>query len=222
MDTMRLTNVRFTANASDVAAKLNINAAGRGEIISFLSAFGMSSDDAQAAVVSICARRDRLAKLDSRDAAQRADANGCASQSTNAFRSIDEFAETTELSAESWQLVRPFVTVLGSGRVNLHTASAPVLITLPGFTDEVIDAISELRNSGARLNSFDDLLSRVSFSARAVLTAARPLLVQRLTYETVEVEIRSQAWTDGGLYGESISLVRRGDHDLAPHQVRVR
>jgi uncharacterized protein YerC len=106
--------------------------------------------------------------------------------------------------------------------VNLHTASAPVLITLPGFTDEVIDAISELRNSGARLNSFDDLLSRVSFSARAVLTAARPLLDQRLTYETVEVEIRSQAWTDGGLYGESISLVRRGDHDLAPHQVRVR
>jgi hypothetical protein len=203
-DTFRLPNVRVVMSMSDVAAKLNINLADTTQIALLLSALGADAAEARRVAMTLCARRDGRA--------------------ARAFKSVGEvvdFADGGAIPSELWRTLAPLLTVLGSGRVNLRTAPAPILMTLPGFTDEAAQAVYEIRSVGARLAALDDLLPRLSFSARATIMAARPILDQRVSFETVDVEVRSQALTVGGLYGESIALVRRNDRELTAVAVRL-
>lgn len=222
-DTVRLVNARFVSTISDVSAKLNINQAGNRDIAQFFSALGVDARLAEQFATMICARRDEHA-ADSASMAPRDDRvrkQRPPWSTLRTFKSVDDVADWLELSPQLWQRAAPLLTVVGSGRVNVRTASVPVLMSLPGFSAEVVDAVGEIRDAGGRLNSLDDVLARLSFSAREALLAARPILDQRLSYETVEVEIRSRAWTAGGLYGESVALVHRNDRQLVAYAVRV-
>ncbi len=223
-DTVSFTNAKFTTRMSDVNAKLNINRASAREMLLFLIALGVDSPLAEQLAVAICVRREGPSE---NCPVVRSDVYGPAQRpalwsAARPFRSVDEIADVVEIAPELWQRVAPLLTVFGSGRINIRTASGPVLMTLPGFSEETVDAVNECLNNGGRLGSLDDLLPRLSFNAREAVLLARPILDQRISFATVEVEVRSRAWTSGGLYGESIADVKRGDGPSTPYVVRLK
>jgi type II secretory pathway component PulK len=222
-DTVRLSNVRFVTTVSDVGAKLNINQAGTSEIALFFSALGVEPSQLQQLAATFCNRRGEPAENCPSVSVgeERISLRRPVPSTGHAFKSVDDVADAIEMAPELWQRVEPLLTVFGSGRVNLRTATGPVLMTLPGFSAEVVDAVGEVRGAGGRLNSLDDLLPRLSFHARGALLVARPMLEQRILFETLEVEVRSRAWTAGGLYGESVAAVRRDDRQLSAFVVRL-
>ncbi len=50
--------------------------------------------------------------------------------------SIDELLNIPGIDQETFDLLRPYVTIYGSGKINLNTASVPVLRSLPGDLDK--------------------------------------------------------------------------------------
>jgi hypothetical protein len=222
-DTVRLTNAQFVTEVSDVEARLNINKADTFEIVRFLSALGFNAVEAEGITNAIFFRRDgrfmnaSFASRESQSPAQQS----LSGPARNELRSVNDLSDVVELTPEFWRRAAPLLTGFGSGRINLRTASGPVLATLPAFSDEVVDAVGDIRDAGGRLTRLEDLLPRLSFSARQALLTARPELEQRISFETTEVEIRSRAWTAGGLYAESVALIRRNDRQLNALVVRL-
>jgi len=223
-DTVRFAMAKFVTSVTDVAAKLNVNFADSESIGLLLSALGVDEAQSRELAASIIIEREE--KRERGSATPNRSERGISarpfwSPSNHAFRTVDDVGDAIAMPRELWRRVAPLLTVFGSGRVNPRTAPPAVLLTLPGFSAEVIDAIREIQETKGRLASLEDVLPRLSFSARKVLTTVRPALEQRLTFETTEVEIYSRAWTEGGLFGASIASVSRTDRQLSPQVMRL-
>ncbi|MEP6729030.1 MAG: hypothetical protein ABJE10_00265, partial [bacterium] len=107
----------------------------------------------------------------------------------------------------------PFVTVLGTGQINVNTASPTVIRSLPGMGDEAIDLIVRSQKSDRPLRSIEELMQRLSSGARSAMTDANAELAQRVTFETREVIVNAEGWVDGSplrVHGE-VMYARGGD-----------
>ena len=95
-------------------------------------------------------------------------------------------------SFSSWEpeirvRVEPFVTVRGSGAVNLNAAAPEVLEALPGFTTETVTVTLSDRDAGRPLSSLDDLGARLSPGARRSLYGSYEILSRLLIYRPREL-----------------------------------
>jgi general secretion pathway protein K len=111
---------------------------------------------------------------------------------------LDELRHVRGMTPEIHTRMRPYVTLLGSGRINLNAADPVVLQTLPGIGDEAVAALLRLRRQGRRLGNLFELGQELSPTARAALQAELPRLLARTTMETREVEVHSEGSVQGG------------------------
>lgn len=65
----------------------------------------------------------------------------------------------------------PLLTTRGTARLNLNSAPAPLLATLPGVGPEAIDVVSGRRLTGQRIQGIDQLAGLLSPPAREALLA---------------------------------------------------
>jgi general secretion pathway protein K len=128
------------------------------------------------------------------------------------FEELAELVHVRGVTPEILERVRPFLTVAGTGRVNLNAAPPEVLIALPGMTDEAIAVLLGLRRQGRRLGNLFELGNALSPGAAAILQAELPNLLSRATMETREVEVLSVGRAEDGVLSVSIHalLVRSG------------
>lgn len=68
------------------------------------------------------------------------------------YEVLDELLLVQGINEKMMERLRPFVTVYGSGAVNINTASKIVLQSL-GFSDELVDKIISVRNGSDGLDS---------------------------------------------------------------------
>lgn len=94
--------------------------------------------------------------------------------------------------------VEPYLTTIGDGGVNLNAAPRPVLLALPGITEECVGLILRERAAGRRITDMVRLGDRLSPAARQQLRAAMPLLRNVVTLETHELQVTSEGWRPGG------------------------
>jgi len=85
-----------------------------------------------------------------------------------------------------------YLTHDGDGRVNLNTAAAEVLATLPGMGAEALRVIASERAWGRTINDFGGLTGRLTPSAREVLLAHLPELLPMVAFRTGVLVLRAE------------------------------
>ena len=89
-----------------------------------------------------------------------------------------------------------------------------VLLSLPGFTEEVALGVVRLRQGGVVISSLGQVAAALGVGTRTRVSAATAELMTRVTFETREVEVTSEGWLAGSPARRSVTglFVRGGTH----------
>lgn len=130
------------------------------------------------------------------------------------FQRVEELREVRGMTAEIFARVRPHLTVLGTGQVNLNSAGREVLLAIPGMSEEAAAMVLRSRRQGRRVASLNELSLELSAGPRQAFVDAMPMLLTRTALETREVELISEGRIDGSPVRVRVEglLVRGGDH----------
>jgi len=198
-DTLHLGDARVLVRAHDAGVALNLNRAGEDELRRLFIALRVDAGAADRLAQAIADWRDpddfhRLRGAE-RDAYLAA---GAAALPRNGpFQSLAELLDVRGMTPDLYERVRPCLTLLGSGQININVADRPVLLTLPGFTEEAVDVVMRYRRTRRTLGLVVDLERDLSPAARRAFAAALPALMARATTETREVEAVSEGRLPG-------------------------
>lgn len=192
-DTIVLADARYAVQLTDAGARLHLNLASEEELRQLFVSLRVDAGRADRVAQAIADWRDADEFRRGRGA-ETADylARGARMLPRNgAFGSVRELRDVAGVDAELFDRVEPFLTVRGSGVVNLNAAAAPVMLSLPGMGDEAVTAILRARDRSRPLRGVNELQEALSPNARARLTAALPQLLPRITFATREVLVTS-------------------------------
>ncbi len=194
-----LDDERYRVTLRDAGAALNLNRATDADLRRLLIALRVDAGQA-----------DRLAQamMDWRDpddlrrarGAERADYVGAGRAvlpRNGPFQSIGELGSVLGMTPEILERVRPYLTLLGTGQVNVNAAPRPVLLALPAIGEEAAGVLLRHQEAGRPLHSLADLSLELSSGARAALQAEMATLLGRVTFETREVEAASVGRVEG-------------------------
>jgi general secretion pathway protein K len=190
----------YRVDLRDAGAALNLNRCTEDELRRLLQALridaGLADRIAQAAMDwrdIDGMRRGRGAGADDylRDGAPVLPRNG-------PFTTVGELRYVRGVTDRVFRRAEPFLSVAGTGTVNLATAPREVLLALPGIGEEAATAIIRRRRMGAPIASVTDLADELSFNARALFIREMPALLARTSVETREVQVRAEGWAQGG------------------------
>jgi general secretion pathway protein K len=129
------------------------------------------------------------------------------------FATVDELRFVLGMSDSLYDAVSPYLTVMGDGGVNLNLAGRPVLLSLPGMTEESAAYVMRERRAGRPVTDLSRLIAALSPGARAQLTAALPLLRNVVVTETREMHVSSEGWQPGGTTRVRVDAIISRDAD---------
>ena len=198
-DTIALGDERVVARVFDTGARLQLNRASEDDVRRLLIALPLDASVADHLAQRILDWRDADDLRRSRGV-EREDylRDGARALPRNAdFERVQAIRDVAGVTDEIYSRIEPFLTVRGTGRINLAAAPPVVLRSLPAFSDEVTSAVLRARQAGRPLRSLDELALRVSSGARAALLDATPELSSRVSFDTREVSVESEGWLDG-------------------------
>jgi general secretion pathway protein K len=194
-----LGDARYRVTLRDAGSALNVNRASEAELRRLLVALRVDAGLADRLAQTIADWRDpddlRRARGAEREEYLRA--GRPVLPRNGPFQSIAELGSVLGMTPEILELIRPHLTLLGTGQVNLNAAPRPVLLALPGIGEEAAGVLLRRQNGARPLRSLAELSLELSSGARAVLQAETSALLARATFETREVEAVSDGWVDG-------------------------
>lgn len=224
-DTIQMNGQRYAVSLRDAGSSLNLNLATEEELRRLFIALRIDSRLADQLAQSIADWKDaddlHRARGAERDAYLRAGAPVLPSDGR--LRDVREIRWILGMTPALYQRIAPSLSTVGSGRINLRSASRPVLLALPGMTEEAVGWILRTRREAWRPLDMGNVHQQLSSSAKALMLPHIPMLVARTVSSTSEVEVRSTGWMDNGrVYAEASALiVRAGDEILTSgRQVR--
>jgi general secretion pathway protein K len=197
----------------DSRARLNLNLADEPELTRLVLGAGIPPDRAAHLVDAILDWRDPDEVPRARGAeTERYRTRRPPALPRNArFESVEELREVWSVGSDDYRLLAPHLTVHGDGRVNVNTASLPVLLSLPGVDlraarqiiarratrrySNVYEVLAELPYQGQQAqDQAAILLDHVAFSPRTIeiLSAAAP------AGSRVQAEVRAVVELVGG------------------------
>jgi len=199
VDTLAVGGARAIVRVHDVGTALHLNRATEDDLRRFFVALRVDAGDADRLAQAIADWRDpddlHRARGAERDAYLTAGAP--ALPRNGPFQALPELLSVRGMTPALYERVRPYLTLLGSGQVNLNLSDRPVLLALPGMTEEAVAVLLRYRRQRRTIGSIADLERDLSPGARRELTAALPTLLARTTPETRELEIVSEGWLPG-------------------------
>ena len=114
------------------------------------------------------------------------------------FAAVGRLRFVLGMTDSLYRALAPYVTVMGDAGVNLNAAPRPVLLALPGMTEEAVAFVLGQRAAGARVTDLDRLAASLSPGARTELRLATPALRNIVGFETREIVVTSEAAQPGG------------------------
>ena len=113
------------------------------------------------------------------------------------FVALDQVAALTGLES----LARAYLTVDGSGTVNVNAASPAVVRALPGMSPEAVQLVSYRRLVSRAVGSLDELAGALSPSAREALLAHYAELAAVVRFTPDRLRITAEGWVAGQVAG---------------------
>jgi general secretion pathway protein K len=97
------------------------------------------------------------------------------------FHTVEELQEVLGIDPSLYRLIAPHLTVVGTGRVNIAAAPRPVLLTLPGFSEEAVRVLERRRARGRMPENIFELALELSPENRQALEREFPRLAVMTT-----------------------------------------
>jgi len=174
----------------DPRAKININVADEGQLRKFFVALGISDDRALPLAHAVLDWRDPD-EVRRRHGAERPTytrARQLAGPKNAPFDSVEELIEVYGVDMELYDRAVGFVTVTGDGRINVNSASVPVLATLP---DVDLAAARKMvtRRRASRYRGPLDVLEIPPGTSREAARSRLERLAERVAFTAGEAEI---------------------------------
>jgi general secretion pathway protein K len=212
-DTLSLGDARAWPRVYDAGARIQINRVTENDLRRFLAALPLDAGTADRLAQRILDWRDpdqfRRARGAEREDYLRAGAKRLPADAD--FGSVDELRDVDGMTPELFARVAPYVTVLGTGQINVNTAPRAVLLSLPGVGDESVAAIVRAQQARRPIRSMEELTAQLSSGARSSLVEAMSELQQRVTFESREVVVEADGWLDGSpAHVRAEALLARG------------
>jgi general secretion pathway protein K len=185
---LRVDRVAVRVLVLDHRARLNINTARLPELERLLAAVGFRPGEASALAHTILQWRYWGPQPDVEEP-RLSIPRPTVTPGEGPFLAIEELRRVPGVDPWAYQALEPHITVSGDGRINVNTASLPVLMTLPGMDRRSAEQIIRRRSRGPYGNVFelirdmptearqltmagDDLLRQVAFSPRTIAVVA--------------------------------------------------
>lgn len=153
---LRVNGVPVVATLLDSRARVHLNRATRRELVDLLTALGVGRGRAQRLTAAVLDWRDpdtrrRPGGAERRDYA----ALGLPVRPRDGpFPSVGELKQVRGFAGRLFGRVRPYLTVIGDGRVNVNSAPAPVLAVLPVLDPEAGRVLVERRRGDPFSSAF--------------------------------------------------------------------
>jgi general secretion pathway protein K len=168
---------RFQVTVEDLNARIDLNNADEPTLRAFFGQF-VSAHEAQAFADALQDWRD--ADEDTRplgaEAADYARAGSPFRPPNRPLQRLDEVLRIKGFSDALADRIAPYVTVQGDGRVNLNTASVPVLASLPGFDPATAADLAAQRERGTVFTSLVDVARKQGRDFSLLTTMAHRVL----------------------------------------------
>jgi type II secretory pathway component PulK len=222
---MEFGSARFALSMRDAGAALNINAADETMLRQFL-AEGLGLDWAKADALT-------QAILDWRDEDDLPRINGAErDEYLRAGRAVlppnRDFAEPAELlhvlgmDDALFERLAPYLSVIGSGQINVNAAPEPVLAALPGMSRAAAAELVRLRAAGHMPRDATELVGLLGAMVAREIEADPQRFVRYAAFATTEVEIVSTGTVDGGpVRVRAVVLVTRAATGAVPLWRRI-
>jgi type II secretory pathway component PulK len=197
---MAFGDARYTLRVRDTGAALNLNEIDDGVIRQFF-ALGMGLDYAEADELAQAIMDwrddDDIPRLNGAEREQYLDAGAPVLPPDRDFAEIDELRHLLGMTPELYEAALPYLTLIGSGNVNVNAAPAPVLLALPGVQEATVRELLRLREQGVFPRSLNQLQDLLPASLAEALEAQDDEFNRLTTFSTNEVEILSDGRVDG-------------------------
>ena len=209
VDTTKLGDERYHVVIRDAGASLNLNLATEEELQRFFVALPIDAGRATEIAQSIMDWRDsdNLHRLHGAEVDDYLRMGSAVLPANDKFSRLEELRYVKGMTPEIFARTRQFFTLVGTGQINVNAAPRAVLLALPGIGEEAVAVLLHTRGSTQPIRSLQELSLQLSSGARATLTDAMPDLLPLAAFETRELDVRSQGWTDGSPVHEWIDAL---------------
>lgn len=197
--------MEYRVELHDAGARLNLNAATEDQLRLLFVALRVDARRANRLAEAIADWRDgdQLRRANGAERGDYVRDDRAVIPDDGPFASLAMLRFVMGMNDSVYRLVLPYVSTVGSGRVDLNLAPRPVLIGLPGMTEESVAVLLRYRQHGRRVTDLNRFADELSPSARLALRAAMQQLQTITVLEPREIHVASESWRRG-----TISRVR--------------
>lgn len=190
-DTVEFGGLRAVTTATDIGSRLNLNRASEEELRRLFIALRIDAGDADRIAQAIADWRDPDDLRRARGAEQAEyQRRGLWPMPANGeFERLSELSAVLGMNPGLYARMKDHLTVRGTGRVNLNATGRPVLLALPGMTEQAAGALSDRRATRRPVRSLSELQSLLPSGPREALLPHIPALESRVLFETRELEV---------------------------------
>lgn len=210
VDELVMGDAIFRLRVRDTGAAVNLNEADE-ETLRLFFAQGLRIDfgDADALTQAILDWRDEdeLPRINGGEREEYLRAGLPVLPPNRPFANLDELRFVNGMTPEVFDAAAPYLTLIGSGRINVNAAPEPVLLAIPGMTEGIAGEILRNREGGIFPRDADEFTDLVPAAITGSGRRAERELLRRVGFATNEVEIFSEGWVDGSPVRATVHLV---------------
>ena len=190
---------RYRVELHDSGARLQLNSATQDQLRSLLLALGVDARRADhlSAAITDWSDPDQLRRVNGAERDDYLAAGRAMLPDDGPFARVDLLRFVIGMSDSLYRALAPLVTVFGNGKIDINAASRPVLLTLPGMSEEAVSAILHDRQQVRRVADLARFADRLSPAARDLLVRSLPALQAMTVLEPRQIHVASDAWRAG-------------------------
>ena len=198
---MPMGQLAYRVDLRDAGARLQVNVAGEPELRRLFLALRLDARraDRLAAAIADWRDTDQLRRANGAEAPEYLRTGRAVPPDDHPFANIAALRFVVGMTDSLYDVMRGSLTVAGSGRINLNAADRPVLMTLPGMTEESASRLLGYRRSGRRVTDLYRFGDELSSGARQRWREALPHLAAMTVLETREIHATSIGWQPAGV-----------------------
>lgn len=213
----------WRAELHDPYAQLNLNGASQEQLRNLLLALHIDARRADhlAAAIADWRDHDQFRRVNGAERDDYVRAGMPVLPTDGPFPAVSTLRFVLGMSGALCDSVSPYLTVIGDGGINLNTAPRPVLLVLPGMSEEAVAALLRVRSGGRRLTDLDAFVESLPSGARQQLRAGVPRMRSIVTLEIREMAVSSEAWAPAGITRVRVDALisRDADHRVTWRRV---
>lgn len=202
-----LGDAEFSLDVHDTGVALHLNEASEEMLRNFMSQ-GLRIDYAAAdrLTQAILDWRDQddIPRVNGGESEQYEKARAAVLPANRPFAHPDELRHVLGVTPEIFAAMRPYVTVVGSGRINVNAAPEPVLLAVPSFTPQIVAELLRLRRADQYAGDAGELRDLMRGAWGVSEDDARDF-IRHTAFRTFEIEVVSE----GRVTGSNISVTAR-------------